>query len=160
MTTTNEVRQLTEREYEHGFVTPIEEDTVPRGLTEDTIRQISAKKNEPDFMLQWRLKAFRHWLTMKEPAWQNVRYPAIDYQDIIYYSAPKKKALLKSLDEVDPEILKTYAKLGIPLEEQKLLAGVAVDAVFDSVSVATTFKEKLAEKGVIFCSASGMPSFS
>jgi Fe-S cluster assembly protein SufB len=105
-------------------------------------------------MLQWRLKAFRHWLTMKEPAWQNVRYPAIDYQDIIYYSAPKKKALLKSLEEVDPEILKTYAKLGIPLEEQKLLAGVAVDAVFDSVSVATTFKEKLAEKGVIFCSFS------
>jgi len=151
MTTTNEVRQLTEREYEHGFVTPIEEDTVPRGLTEDTIRQISAKKNEPDFMLQWRLKAFRHWLTMREPSWQNVRYPPIDYQDIIYYSAPKKKALLKTLDEVDPEILKTYAKLGIPLEEQKLLAGVAVDAVFDSVSVATTFKEKLAEKGVIFC---------
>jgi len=151
MTTTNEVRQLTEREYEHGFVTPIEEDAVPRGLTEDTIRQISAKKNEPDFMLQWRLKAFRHWLTMREPSWQNVRYPPIDYQDIIYYSAPKKKALLKTLDEVDPEILKTYAKLGIPLEEQKLLAGVAVDAVFDSVSVATTFKEKLAEKGVIFC---------
>jgi len=154
MTTTNEVRQLTEREYEHGFVTPIEEDAVPRGLTEDTIRLISAKKDEPDFMLQWRLKAFRHWLTMKEPAWQNVRYPPIDYQDIIYYSAPKKKALLQSLDEVDPEILKTYAKLGIPLEEQKLLAGVAVDAVFDSVSVATTFKEKLAEKGVIFCSFS------
>ena len=154
MTTTNEVRKLTEREYEHGFVTPIEEDAVPRGLTEDTIRLISAKKDEPDFMLQWRLKAFRHWLTMKEPAWQNVRYPAIDYQDIIYYSAPKKKALLKSLEEVDPEILKTYAKLGIPLEEQKLLAGVAVDAVFDSVSVATTFKEKLAEKGVIFCSFS------
>jgi Fe-S cluster assembly protein SufB len=154
MTTTNEVRQLTEREYEHGFVTPIEEDALPRGLTEDTIRLISAKKDEPDFMLQWRLKAFRHWLTMKEPAWQNVRYPPIDYQDIIYYSAPKKKALLNSLDEVDPEILKTYAKLGIPLEEQKLLAGVAVDAVFDSVSVATTFKEKLAEKGVIFCSFS------
>ncbi len=151
MTTTNEVRKLTEREYEHGFVTAIEADAVPRGLTEDTIRLISAKKDEPDFMLQWRLKAFRHWLTMKEPVWQNVRYPPIDYQDIIYYSAPKKKALLQSLDEVDPEILKTYAKLGIPLEEQKLLAGVAVDAVFDSVSVATTFKEKLAEKGVIFC---------
>ena len=151
MTTTNEVRKLTEREYEHGFVTAVDEDTVPRGLTEETIRAISAKKNEPHFMLDWRLKAFRHWLTMREPSWQNVRYPPIDYQDIIYYSAPKKKALLKTLDEVDPEILKTYAKLGIPLEEQKLLAGVAVDAVFDSVSVATTFKEKLAEKGVIFC---------
>ncbi len=154
MTTTNEVRKLTEREYEHGFVTSIEQDTVPRGLSEDTIRLISAKKNEPEFMLEWRLKAFRHWLTMKEPSWQNVRYPPIDYQDIIYYSAPKKKAALNSLDEVDPEILKTYAKLGIPLEEQKMLAGVAVDAVFDSVSVATTFKEKLAEKGVIFCSFS------
>ncbi len=154
MTTTNEVRKLTEREYEHGFVTAIEADTVPRGLSEDTIRLISAKKDEPEFMLQWRLKAFRHWLTMKEPAWQNVRYAPIDYQDIIYYSAPKKKAALQSLDEVDPEILKTYAKLGIPLEEQKMLAGVAVDAVFDSVSVATTFKEKLAEKGVIFCSFS------
>jgi Fe-S cluster assembly protein SufB len=154
MTTTNEVRKLTEREYEHGFVTAIEEDTVPRGLSEDTIRLISAKKNEPEFMLEWRLKAFRHWLTMKEPTWQNVRYAPIDYQDIIYYSAPKRKASLKGLDEVDPEILKTYAKLGIPLEEQKMLAGVAVDAVFDSVSVATTFKEKLAEKGVIFCSFS------
>jgi len=154
MTTTNEVRKLTEREYEHGFVTAVDEDTVPRGLTEETIRAISAKKNEPHFMLDWRLKAFRHWLTMKEPTWQNVRYPPIDYQDIIYYSAPKRKAALKSLDEVDPEILKTYAKLGIPLEEQKMLAGVAVDAVFDSVSVATTFKEKLAEKGVLFCSFS------
>jgi Fe-S cluster assembly protein SufB len=154
MTTTNEVRKLTEREYEHGFVTAVDEDTVPRGLTEETIRAISAKKNEPHFMLDWRLKAFRHWLTMKEPTWQNVRYPPIDYQDIIYYSAPKRKAALRSLDEVDPEILKTYAKLGIPLEEQKILAGVAVDAVFDSVSVATTFKEKLAEKGVIFCSFS------
>ena len=154
MTTTNEVRKLTEREYEHGFVTAVDEDTVPRGLTEETIRAISAKKNEPQFMLDWRLKAFRHWLTMKEPTWQNVRYPPIDYQDIIYYSAPKRKAALKSLDEVDPEILKTYAKLGIPLEEQKMLAGVAVDAVFDSVSVATTFKEKLAEKGVLFCSFS------
>jgi Fe-S cluster assembly protein SufB len=154
MTTTNEVRKLTEREYEHGFVTAVEEDAVPRGLSEDTIRLISAKKDEPEFMLEWRLRAFRHWLTMKEPNWQNVHYPPIDYQDIIYYSAPKKKAALKNLDEVDPEILKTYAKLGIPLEEQKMLAGVAVDAVFDSVSVATTFKEKLAEKGVIFCSFS------
>jgi Fe-S cluster assembly protein SufB len=154
MTTTSQVRKLTEREYEHGFVTPVEQDAIPRGLSEDIIRLISAKKNEPEFMLEWRLKAFRHWLTMKEPTWQNVRYSPIDYQDIIYYSAPKKRAALKSLDEVDPEILKTYAKLGIPLEEQKMLAGVAVDAVFDSVSVATTFKEKLAEKGVIFCSFS------
>src|ERR1700687_1161303 len=154
MSTTNEVRKLTEREYENGFVTEIEDNAPPRVLSEDTIRKISAKKNEPAFMLEWRLKAFRHWLTMKEPTWQNVRYATIDYQDIIYYSAPKRKAALKSLDEVDPEILKTYAKLGIPLEEQKMLAGVAVDAVFDSVSVATTFKEKLAEKGVIFCSFS------
>ncbi len=154
MSTTNEVRKLTEREYEHGFVTVIEDDALPRGLTEDTVRKISAKKNEPAFMLEWRLKAFRHWLTMKEPTWQNVRYAPIDYQDMIYYSAPKRKPALKSLDEVDPEILKTYAKLGIPLEEQKMLAGVAVDAVFDSVSVATTFKEKLAEKGVLFCSFS------
>src|SRR5215813_1092004 len=151
---TDAIRDLAQQEYKWGFVTEIEEERVPKGLTEETIRTISAKKNEPQFMLDWRLKAFRHWLTMKEPTWQNVRYPPIDYQDIIYYSAPKKKAVLQSLDEVDPEILKTYAKLGIPLEEQKLLAGVAVDAVFDSVSVATTFKEKLAEKGVIFCSFS------
>jgi len=154
MTTTKEVQQLTQREYEHGFVTAVEADAAPRGLNEDIIRLISAKKNEPEFMLEWRLKAFRHWLKMQEPKWQNVHYPPIDYQDVIYYSAPKQKTSLKSLDEVDPEILRTYEKLGVPLHEQKLLAGVAVDAVFDSVSVATTFKEKLAEMGIIFCSFS------
>jgi Fe-S cluster assembly protein SufB len=150
----NAVRQLTEREYQAGFVTAVEADTVPRGLNEGTVRMISARKNEPEFMLEWRLKAFRHWLKMEEPRWQNVHYAPIDYQDIIYYSAPKKKPTLNSLDEVDPEILRAYEKLGVPLEEQKLLAGVAVDAVFDSVSVATTFKEKLAELGIIFCSFS------
>ncbi len=154
MTTNNEVQQLTQREYEHGFVTEVEADSAPRGLSEQTIRLISAKKNEPEFMLEWRLRAYRHWLKMTEPKWQNVHYPPIDYQDIIYYSAPKKKPSLKSLDEVDPEILSAYQKLGVPLHEQKLLAGVAVDAVFDSVSVATTFKEKLAEMGIIFCSFS------
>jgi len=152
---TKTIQELTDKEYKYGFVTPIEADTVPRGLNEETIRLISAKKNEPEFMLAWRLKAYRHWLTMKEPRWQNVRYPPIDYQDIIYYSAPKTKSDgPKSLEEVDPELLKTYEKLGIPLNEQKALAGVAVDAVFDSVSVATTFKEKLAELGIIFCAFS------
>jgi Fe-S cluster assembly protein SufB len=145
------VRQLTQREYQAGFVTSVEADAVPRGLNEDIIRVISAKKNEPEFMLEWRLKAYRHWLKMVEPKWQNVHYTPIDYQDIIYYSAPRKKPTLNSLDEVDPEILLAYQKLGVPLGEQKLLAGVAVDAVFDSVSVATTFKEKLAELGIIFC---------
>ncbi|MBI4489338.1 MAG: Fe-S cluster assembly protein SufB, partial [Deltaproteobacteria bacterium] len=148
------IEGLADREYKYGFVTEIEADTVPRGLNEDIIRLISAKKNEPDFMLEWRLKSYRHWLKMErsagEPKWANVHYPQIDYQDIIYYSAPKTKAA-KSLDEVDPKLLETYAKLGIPLAEQKLLVGVAVDAVFDSVSVATTFKEKLAELGIIFC---------
>ncbi|MEE8512818.1 MAG: Fe-S cluster assembly protein SufB, partial [Acidiferrobacterales bacterium] len=134
-----------------GFVTDIEADTVAPGLNEDIIRTISAKKHEPQFMLDWRLQAYRHWLTMKEPQWANVHHPPIDYQEIIYYSAPKSdKDGPKSLDEVDPKLLETYAKLGIPLEEQKALAGVAVDAVFDSVSVATTFKDKLAEQGVIF----------
>ena len=143
------------KEYPYGFVTPIESDMAPRGLSEDTIRFISRKKNEPKFMLEWRLAAYREWLKMKEPAWSSVRYPRIDYQDIIYYSAPKqKKDGPKSLEEVDREILRTYEKLGIPLEEQKRLAGVAVDAVFDSVSVATTFKEKLKEYGIIFCSFS------
>ncbi|MGH9869103.1 MAG: Fe-S cluster assembly protein SufB [Candidatus Polarisedimenticolia bacterium] len=149
-----QIKDLANREYQWGFVTSIESDTVPKGLNEDIIRMISARKQEPEFMLQWRLKAYRHWLTMKEPAWANVRYPAIDYQDIIYYSAPKTAKTPKSLDEVDPELLRTYEKLGIPLDEQKILSGVAVDAVFDSVSVATTFRGKLAELGIIFCSFS------
>jgi len=137
--------------YKYGFVTDIESDAFPPGLNEDVVRAISAKKGEPAWMTEWRLKAFRHWQTMEEPKWQNVHYPAIDYQAVSYYSAPKKKPSLKSLDEVDPKLLDTYKKLGIPLEEQMMLAGVAVDAVFDSVSVATTFKAKLAESGVIFC---------
>src|ERR1700740_3185503 len=157
-TDTNTVEDLTRREYKYGFFTDIESDTVPPGLNEDIIRLISAKKNEPEFMLEWRLKAYRHWLSLEkvqaEPKWANIKYAPIDYQDIVYYSAPQKKPSLKNLDELDPEILRTYEKLGIPLEEQKRLAGVAVDAVFDSVSVATTFKEKLSEAGVIFCSFS------
>jgi Fe-S cluster assembly protein SufB len=153
-TSTDSIQELANREYKYGFVTAIDADTVPPGLNEDTIRLISAKKKEPEFMLEWRLKAFRHWLTMKEPRWPNVKFPPIDYQKIVYYSAPKPKKKLESLDEVDPELLKTFEKLGIPLQEQKRLSGVAVDAVFDSVSVATTFKDKLAEIGVIFCSFS------
>jgi Fe-S cluster assembly protein SufB len=148
------IKEFTDREYRYGFVTDVEAETVPRGLNEEIVRLISAKKREPEFMLEWRLKALRHWLTMTEPTWANVKYPAIDYQDIIYYSAPKGLDRPKSLDEIDPEIRSTYEKLGIPLQEQKLLAGVAVDAVFDSVSVATTFKEKLRELGIIFCSFS------
>lgn len=144
--------ELTNQEYKYGFVTNIEQDIAPRGLNEDIIRLISSKKNEPEWMLEWRLKAYRHWCTMKEPKWHNVYYPPIDYNNISYYAAPKKKP--ESLDEVDPELLKTYEKLGIPLNEQKMLAGVAVDAVFDSVSLITTFKEKLAELGIIFCSFS------
>ncbi len=155
---TDTIRELAQQEYKWGFVTDIGEDRAPKGLNEDIIRLISAKKNEPEFMLEWRLKAFRHWESLEkaqaEPKWANIHYPPIDYQDISYYSAPKQKPNLKSLDELDPEILRTYEKLGIPLAEQKMLAGVAVDAVFDSVSVATTFKEKLAEVGVIFCSFS------
>ena len=159
MSTDNQViRDLAEREYKWGFVTDIEEERVRPGLDEEVIRLISAKKHEPEFMLEWRLKAFRHWTTLEkaqaEPKWANVKYPPIDYQSIVYYSAPRKKPALKSLDELDPEILRTYEKLGIPLQEQKRLAGVAVDAVFDSVSVATTFKDKLAELGIIFCSFS------
>ena len=150
------IAPLTNQEYKWGFVTDINEDRAPKGLNEDIIRFISAKKNEPDFMLEWRLKAYRHWASLRqsdaEPKWANIKYGPIDYQSISYYSAPKQKANLKSLDELDPEIRRTYEKLGIPLEEQKVLAGVAVDAVFDSVSVATTFKAKLAEAGVIFCS--------
>ncbi len=151
---TQSIQELTKRQYEAGFVTDVESETIPRGLNEDIIRIISAKKNEPDFMLEWRLRAYRHWLTLKEPRWQKVEYSPIDYQDIIYYSAPKQKPKLDSLDQVDPEILRTYEKLGIPLHEQKLMQNVAVDAVFDSVSVATTFKDKLAKAGVIFCSFS------
>jgi Fe-S cluster assembly protein SufB len=157
-TNTNVIQDLANREYKWGFVTDIEADRIPKGLNEDIIRLISAKKNEPSFMLEWRLKAFRHWVALEkaeaEPKWANIHYPPIDYQDLYYYSAPKQKVGKNSLEEVDPELLRTYEKLGIPLQEQKMLAGVAVDAVFDSVSVATTFKEKLAEKGVIFCSFS------
>src|SRR6266446_10822934 len=154
-TTVTSIEALANQEYKWGFVTEIEADTIPKGLSEDIIRTISAKKNEPGFMLEWRLKSYRHWLTMKEPRWSTVRYPAIDYQDIVYYSAPRTKTdQPQSLDEVDPELLRTYAKLGIPLKEQELLAGVALDAVFDSVSVATTYKGKLAEQGIIFGSFS------
>ncbi len=146
------IETLVNREYQHGWVTDIEADTVPRGLSEDVVRAISAKKSEPRWLLDWRLKAYRRWLTMKEPHWSNVTYAPIDYQDIIYYSAPKNIKPLASLDEVDPELLRTYAKLGIPLTEQKMLAGVAVDAIFDSVSVATTMKDELAKLGIVFMS--------
>src|SRR5262245_1943849 len=149
------VQSFTNREYKAGFVTDIEQETFPAGLNEDVIRLISEKKAEPAFMLEWRLKAYRHWFTMKEPTWANVHYGPIDYQAIVYYAAPKsRKDAPKSLEEVDPKLLETYEKLGIPLREREKLAGVAVDAVFDSVSVATTFREKLAEVGVIFCSFS------
>ena len=148
------IEDLTQREYKYGFTTDIEADTAPKGLSEDIVRFISQKKGEPEWLLEWRLQAYRIWLKMKEPTWANIKYGPIDYQDIIYYSSPKKKPNLKSLDEVDPEIRATFDKLGISLEEQKLLSGVAVDAVFDSVSVATTFREKLAEIGIIFCSFS------
>jgi Fe-S cluster assembly protein SufB len=153
-TETQKIEELANKEYKFGFVTDIEADTLPKGLNEETIHQLSAKKNEPVWMTEWRLKAYRHWLTMEEPKWPNVTFPPVDYQEISYYSAPKKKAALKSLDEVDPALLETYNKLGISLDEQKVLAGVAVDAVFDSVSVATTFKGKLNEMGIIFCSFS------
>ena len=150
-----EVDALVRREYQHGFVTDLESDTVPPGLDEDVIRLISSKKGEPGFLVEWRLKAYRHWLTMSEPRWANVSHTPIDYDEISYYSAPKSKDDgPKSLDEVDPKLLETYEKLGIPLEERAALAGIAVDAVFDSVSVATTFKDKLAEQGIIFCSFS------
>lgn len=148
------LEEITSSEYKYGFETIIESDSAPPGLNEDIVRFISAKKNEPEWMLEWRLKAYRNWLNMKEPKWVNVKYPEINYQNIIYYSAPKKKKQLDSLDEVDPELLDTFKKLGISLEEQKRLTGVAVDAVIDSVSVKTTFKEKLAELGIIFCSFS------
>ena len=152
---TSSVQSLVSQPYKYGFKTEIEADTIPRGLDEDTIRLISAKKNEPEFMLQFRLKAYRKWLTMAEPIWPNVSYPPINYQNIVYYSAPKQeKKKLKSLDEADPALLETFEKLGLPLSEQKRLANVAVDAIFDSVSIGTTYKEKLAEDGIIFCSIS------
>jgi Fe-S cluster assembly protein SufB len=148
------VEDLTQSEYKWGFSTEIESETLAKGLNEDVIRHISQKKEEPEWMTEWRLKAYRHWLTLKEPKWPNVKYPTIDFQDISYFSAPKQKPKLNSMDEVDPELVKTFEKLGIPLEEQKILAGVAVDAVFDSVSVTTTFKETLKVQGIIFCSIS------
>src|SRR5207247_3178418 len=157
--TIERVRHIDVDQYKYGFVTDIESEKAPKGLSEDTVRFISAKKDEPEWMLAWRLDAYRRWLTMREPRWARVDYPQIDYQDMYYYAAPKRKAGPKSLDEIDPEILETYAKLGIPLREQEILAGVqrdgtssrvAVDAVFDSVSVATTFKEELKKAGVIF----------
>lgn len=151
---TKTIEEFAHREYKWGFITEIESETIPRGLNEDVVRLISEKKNEPQWLLDWRLKAYHTWLKMEEPRWPNVKYNEIDYQNIIYFSAPKQKNGPKSLDEVDPELLKTYEKLGIPLHEREILAGVAVDAVFDSVSVATTFKAKLAEAGVIFCSFS------
>jgi len=154
-TATETIEGLVQQEYKYGFYTDVEADSAPPGLNEDIVRLISAKKKEPQFMLDWRLKAYRHWVTMKEPTWPHVHYPPIEYQKAVYYSAPKKKGDgPKSLDEVDPKLLETYEKLGIPLKERERLAGVAVDAVFDSVSVGTTFKKQLAEKGVIFCSFS------
>ncbi|NJN85944.1 MAG: Fe-S cluster assembly protein SufB, partial [Leptolyngbyaceae cyanobacterium SL_7_1] len=148
------VKSFVNQPYKYGFVTNIESETIPAGLSEDVVRLISAKKNEPEFMLNFRLRAYRQWLKMAEPNWAEVGYPAIDYQKIVYYSAPKQQEKLNSLEEVDPTLLETFEKLGIPLSEQKRLSNVAVDAIFDSVSVATTFKEKLAEQGVIFCSIS------
>jgi len=145
------IEKITSSKYKYGFITKIKEDRVPNGLNRNIVKTISKIKNEPQWLLDWRLKAFSHWEKMKEPKWQNLNYPEIDFQDLCYYSAPKEKKKLKSLDEVDPELLKTYKKLGIPLDEQKMLAGVAVDAVFDSVSIATTFKETLKKAGVIFC---------
>ena len=151
--TAKEILDITSSEYKYGFTTDIKEDRIPNGLNENTVRIISKIKEEPKWLLDWRLNAFNTWEKMKEPKWSNLKYPKIDFQKICYYSAPKKKEL-KSLDEVDPELLRTYDKLGIPLDEQKMLSGVAVDAVFDSVSVATTFKETLQKAGVIFCSFS------
>ncbi|HTO50617.1 MAG TPA: Fe-S cluster assembly protein SufB [Burkholderiales bacterium] len=148
------LQNLIDKPYEHGFVTEIDSDTTPKGLSEDVIRLISRKKNEPEWLLEFRLKSYRHWLTMTEPKWPNVKYPRIDFQDISYYSAPKAKPKLASMDEVDPELIRTFEKLGVPLHEQKALAGVAVDVIFDSVSVTTTYKKKLADVGVIFCSMS------
>ena len=148
------IDEVIDQEYEYGFTTDIEQETIPPGLNEDVIRLISSKKNEPKWLLEWRLKAYKQWLKMDEPDWSKLNYSEINFQAISYYSAPKPKEKLKSLDEVDPELLETYKKLGIPLEEQKMLANVAVDAVFDSVSITTTFKEELERHGVIFCSFS------
>ncbi len=148
------IEQTVLNDYKYGFVTDIESDNAPKGLDESTIRFISTKKNEPEWMLEWRLKAYRQWLKMEEPKWANIKYPPINYQDIIYYAAPKQKISPESLDEIDPELRRTFEKLGISLQEQKRLTGVAVDAVIDSVSIATTFKEQLAEQGIIFCSMS------
>jgi len=154
-TATETIEGLVKQEYKYGFYTNVETDSAPPGLNEDIIRLISAKKNEPEWLTDWRLKAFRHWQTMREPTWAKVHHEKINYQDIVYYSAPKKKGGEPgSLEEVDPKLLETYEKLGIPLRERERLAGVAVDAVFDSVSVGTTFKKQLAEKGIIFCSFS------
>ena len=152
--TGSDIEKAVLTDYKYGFVTDIEADEAPKGLNEDIIRFISAKKNEPEWMLEWRLKAYRHWLKMEEPTWANIKYPPINYQDIIYYSAPKQKINPNSLDEIDPELRRTFEKLGISLDEQKRLTGVAVDAVIDSVSIGTTFKEQLAELGIIFCSMS------
>jgi Fe-S cluster assembly protein SufB len=150
------LNELTQREYQHGFVTNVETEVIPPGLSEDVVRLISRKKQEPEWLLEWRLKAYRHWLTMEEPTWARVSYPPIDYQKIVYYAAPRSATdgAPKTLDEVDPELLAMYEKLGVPLKEREILAGVAVDAVIDSVSVATTFREKLASVGIIFCSFS------
>lgn len=148
------LNEVTTREYQYGWSTDLDMESLPPGLNEDTVRFISAKKEEPEWLLEWRLKAFRYWQTMQEPQWAHVSYPPVNFQDIIYYAAPKTKPQYESLDEVDPELLETFNKLGISLEEQKMLAGVAVDAVIDSVSVKTTFREKLAEVGIIFCSMS------
>ncbi len=153
-TSTDSIEQLASQDYKYGFVTDIDAEAVPPGLNEDIIRTISARKDEPEWLLEWRLKAFRIWREMTEPTWHNVDFPPVDFQDIIYYSAPKQKPKLESLDDLDPEIKATFDKLGVPLEEQKVMAGVAVDAVFDSVSVATTFKDKLADLGIVFCSFS------
>src|SRR5664280_1732924 len=150
----NDVREFASQQYKYGFSTDLDTDAVPKGLSEDVIRLISAKKHEPDWLLEWRLRAYRHWITLEEPHWQNVHYGPIDYQDIIYYAATKPKVQLASLDEVDPELRTMFDKLGISLAEQERLSGVAVDAIVDSVSVATTFKRKLADVGVIFCSFS------
>ena len=151
---TDHLNELAGQDYKYGFVTDIESDSVPPGLNEDIIKKISAIKEEPEWLLEWRLKAYAHWLKMVEPRWPKVGYPEIDFQSIVYYSSPKAKKDLQSLDEVDPELLETFEKLGISLDEQKRLSGVAVDVVFDSVSVATTFKDKLSELGIIFCSFS------
>ena len=155
LTETSKLEELIGRDYPHGFVTALDTDSLPVGLNEAVIRLISAKKEEPPFMLEWRLQAYRHWLTMSEPSWSTVQHPPIDYQSISYYSAPSsRKDGPQSLADVDPELLRTYEKLGVPLQEREMLAGVAVDAVFDSISVATTFKDKLGELGIIFCSFS------